>query len=165
MSKTIPTNGDDVIDSRDIIARKEELEAARDAHATHQADMREELDALEKEFEESDSIPRDKANRKALLGDSIVAWEDANSEEAEELRILTELDSAASGYAPDWIHGTTLIRDTYFEEYAQELAEDIGAIQEDLAWPACHIDWTAAADALKGDYTRVSFDGEDYWVR
>ena len=59
----------------------------------------------------------------------------------------------------------TLIRDSYFRAYAQELAEDIGAIGRDLPWPACHIDWEAASDALKMDYHSVDFGGVDYWQR
>src|SRR5574343_1100147 len=88
---------------------------------------------------------------------------DDNAEERAELAALRSL--AESGYSADWSYGATLIRDSYFEEYAQELAEDIGAIGKDLPWPACHIDWEAAADALKQDYTSVDFDGVEYWVR
>lgn len=58
-----------------------------------------------------------------------------------------------------------MIPDDDFEEYAQELAEDIGAVQKDVAWPACHIDWEEAADALKQDYTSVTVDDTLYWFR
>jgi hypothetical protein len=58
-----------------------------------------------------------------------------------------------------------LIRESYFTEYAQQMAEDIGAISKDSAWPACHIDWDEAADALKIDYTSVDFDGVTYYYR
>lgn len=63
------------------------------------------------------------------------------------------------------VDGVTLIRDSYFENYAQELAEDIGAIGHDLQWPLYHIDWEAAANSLKMDYTLVAFDGVEYWGR
>lgn len=88
----------------------------------------------------------------------------ASEDDAEELRVLRALQDEAGPYC-EWADGATLIRDSYFVEYAQELAEDIGAIGHDLPWPACHIDWDAAADALKMDYTSVEFDGETYWVR
>ncbi|KKN50728.1 hypothetical protein LCGC14_0629900 [marine sediment metagenome] len=67
--------------------------------------------------------------------------------------------------SPDWKHGETLIRDTYFEEYTRDFAEDIGAIDHNSPWPACHIDWDAATDALKMDYMEVDFNGVDYWIR
>jgi hypothetical protein len=65
----------------------------------------------------------------------------------------------------DWSFGVTLVSDDYFEEYAQELAGDIGAIQADAKWPNNHIDWTAAADELKGDYTAIEYNGDTYWGR
>ena len=62
-------------------------------------------------------------------------------------------------------YGVILIRDSHFEDYAQELAEDIGAIGKHLQWPLYHIDWTAAAASLKMDYSLVAFDGVEYWGR
>jgi hypothetical protein len=58
-----------------------------------------------------------------------------------------------------------LIRDSYFEDYARQLAEDIGAIDSKASWPNNHIDWEDATDALKQDYTEVDFDGVSYWIR
>lgn len=88
-----------------------------------------------------------------------------NADEYEELIALRALANEAAGYVADWDCGATLIRDSYFEDYARELAEDIGAINHDASWPNNHIDWEAAADALKMDYTAVDFDGVMYWVR
>lgn len=61
--------------------------------------------------------------------------------------------------------GETMIPEDEFEDYARDFAEDIGAIDSEARWPACHIDWEAAADDLRMDYTPVTFDGTDYWVR
>ncbi|ALA48187.1 hypothetical protein AU152_gp74 [Mycobacterium phage Phlei] len=62
----------------------------------------------------------------------------------------------------DW-YPVTLIRDSYFTTYAQELAEDIGAFNSNAPWPLNRIDWSAAADDLKMDYATVDYDGVDYW--
>jgi hypothetical protein len=59
----------------------------------------------------------------------------------------------------------TLIRDSYFKTYAQEFAEDIGAISRDSAWPNDCIDWNMAARDLQMDYSSVEIDGIDYWYR
>jgi hypothetical protein len=59
----------------------------------------------------------------------------------------------------------TMIAEQDFEAYAQELAEDIGAIDRNANWPLNHIDWEAAANELKQDYMSVEFDGETYLVR
>jgi hypothetical protein len=82
-----------------------------------------------------------------------------------ELIALRKLQEEAEGYAPDWHYGETLINDSYFEDYAQQLAEDIGAIDRDLSWPNNCIDWEQAARELQWDYTLISFDGEDFWIR
>jgi hypothetical protein len=58
-----------------------------------------------------------------------------------------------------------MIAESDFVEYAQELAEDIGAIDRNAKWPLHHIDWAAAAEDLKQDYQEVEFDGDTYLVR
>lgn len=64
-----------------------------------------------------------------------------------------------------WGFGAQFIRDSYFEDYAQELADDIGAIDSKQHWPTYHIDWEAAADELRMDYSEVDFDGVTYQTR
>ena len=59
----------------------------------------------------------------------------------------------------------TMISDSYFKEYAQELAEDIGTINKSNEWPNYCIDWERAAAELKMDYTSVEVDSEMYWFR
>jgi hypothetical protein len=63
------------------------------------------------------------------------------------------------------MHGETLIRDSYFEEYAQELAEDLGYLQKNVSWPYDCINWEQAARELQQDYTSADFDGVTYWLR
>ncbi len=90
---------------------------------------------------------------------------DNTQEDNDELAILQKLAEQAEGYASDWTYGEALIRDSYFEEYAQDLAEDIGAIQDNAQWPYSYIDWKRAAQELQADYTSVDFDGVTYWIR
>lgn len=113
------SNNDDVIDSRDVIARIEELEAI----------------------------------------------ETRDDDETEELAALQALAKEGAEYAADWEYGETLIRDSYFAEYAEVLAEDIGAIGRNAKWPLTCIDWEQAARELKMDYTAIGFAGVTYWVR
>ena len=83
-----------------------------------------------------------------------------------ELEILTALDQDGRGRFPDsWEDGVCLIRDSYFTKYAQELAEDIGAISDTNAWPANCIDWNYAAKQLTTDYACLEFGGVEYWAR
>jgi hypothetical protein len=88
------------------------------------------------------------------------------AEELLERAALVALAEEAEGYASDWADGAAvLIRDSYFETYAQELADDIGAINSDASWPNDCIDWERAARELQMDYTAVDFDGVTYWIR
>lgn len=142
------SNSDDLIDSRDVIARIEELEGERQALADA-------LDEIEGDGYET-AAARDKATA------DLAEWDADNGDELKALKSLAE---QCEGYT-DWEHGATLIRDSYFEDYAEGLAEDIhGSAIRNAEWPMSYIDWTAAAEALQQDYTSVDFDGVDYWVR
>jgi hypothetical protein len=147
MIDTSINNAADIIDSRDIIARIEELQDERQGLA----------DELEEAAAGDDEAATEAAQ--AALQD----WD--GTEEGQELRALLALQDEAEGYVDDWRHGAPLIRGSYFTEYAQQMAEDIGAINRNAAWPLMHIDWDAAAEDLKQDYTSVDFDGVEYWVR
>ena len=80
--------------------------------------------------------------------------------------ILTEIKDTGGDeqWRGDW-YPVTLIRDSYFKEYAQELAEDIGAVDVNATWPNNCIDWEHAARELRHDYTGVDVAGVTYWTR
>lgn len=81
----------------------------------------------------------------------------------DELKTLTEFrDEVGSG---EYKYGITFIADSHFKEYAEQVAEDIGAIDRDAAWPLNYIDWDAAADALKMDYSSITLDDYEFWYR
>lgn len=166
------SNTDDIIDSRDVIARIEELEAARDAHEMdcptchgygHARSMNDV--GQEEEYECPDCLPPgENSGTDASRADWALDWPD----DAAELAALKAFAEELSGYLPDWRHGETLIRDDYFTTYAQELAEDCGDMPKtEGGWPMqfVTIDWDAAADALKQDYTSAEWDGVTYWGR
>lgn len=117
------TNTEDIIDSRDVIARIEYLE-----------------DTL---------CPADESDG-------------TDNEERSELAALVALRDEDS---PDWPHGETLIRDSYFQDYAEQMAEDIGAIDSNASWPNNCIDWERATRELQYDYSCVEFGGVNYWIR
>ena len=129
------TKYDDVIDIRDVIARVEELREERDES-----------------------------------GETADHWAVENADDAEELAVLEALLLECKGaggdeqWEGDW-YPATLIRDSYFEDYAQELADDIGAVNSNASWPNNCIDWERAARELQMDYTSVEFDDVTYWTR
>ena len=82
-----------------------------------------------------------------------------------ELRALEKLDSDGRNASEDWEYGETLVNDDYFVTYAQEFAEEIGAVGSSASWPEYCIDWNWAARELQMDYTPIEFDGQTFWVR
>lgn len=97
--------------------------------------------------------------------DALTIDGDLNDDERDELEALRALAEEVKNYVADWIYGATLISDDHFVAYAQQLAEDIGAIDPHAGWPLDSIDWEDAAEDLQMDYTPVDFDGATYWVR
>ena len=83
--------------------------------------------------------------------------------EAEELKTLLEFKDDVSG--SEWDDGVTFIRESYFEDYARELAEDIGAINADATWPCNCIDWEQAAEELQMDYSEGELEGITFYYR
>lgn len=112
--------GQDILDSRDIIKRIEELEAERDANG------------------------------------------DFYDEDAEELKNLKEFEDAG---VADWHHGETFILESYFEDYARQLAEDYGLLENSTSWPGRCIDWKQAIEELQQDYTVIEAGGYTYYAR
>lgn len=141
------TKYDDVIDLHDVIARVEGLREEREAIAENGTDCESEYDAA--------------------IRENLKTWDAENGEELATLEALLAECKGAGGdeqWEGDW-YPVTLVRDSYFEDYAQELADDIGAINTEIGWPNNCIDWGRAARELQQDYTSVEFDDVTYWTR
>ena len=142
MTNTI-SHLDDIIDVRDIIARVEELREERD-------DLQSALDGGSQEDV-----------------NALAEWETDNAEELAELESLLDDLNGMGGdeqWEGDWYPGT-LIRESYFQGYAQELAEDCDMIDTNAKWPMTCIDWEKAARELQWDYSSVEVKGVTYWTR
>jgi len=85
--------------------------------------------------------------------------------DTDELNTMLSAIEDCATVSSDWRYGAVFIRDSFFETYAQELAADISGWERDLEWPLSYIDWEAAADALKMDYSAVEIGGVTYWSR
>ena len=143
------SNTDDVIDSRDVIARIEEL--------------RDTLEALREEF---DSNPANDGVDFANWSRNQTAM---TSEEVDELAALEKLVEEASG-SPDWTYGESLIRESYFTDYIEQLIDDCYEMPKELnsgEWPWRHVtvDYAAASEEAKADYIECDFDGVAYLIR
>lgn len=150
-------NRQDVIDSRDVIARIDEIENEREFHTRGCEDCG-------GTGEINSPMPVECPSCCDGQIDDPEGWDRDNPEEAEELKVLKALALECEGCS-DWKHGESLIRDGYFETFAQELAEEIGAIKDGAQWPYTCIDWEKASIELQQDYTSVDYDGVQYWIR
>lgn len=155
MTRTI-SNTDDVLDSRDVIARIAELEDERDGFILGCPAY---VDGSHDRGEECPTC-NGNGDRNATPEE----WAEAFPEDAEDLAALIALQEEAESYAADWKHGATLVRDSYFTDYVAEMLEDIGDLPKDLP-SYIAIDWDATARNVRMDYTAVDFDGVTYWVR
>ena len=153
--------GENVMDSRDIIARIEALEEFEQAAKNEAVEIKARIEGMEGEGPDSEAAMKIWT---AADGTEYAETVDWTEDEYGELKRLRDLAEEASG-SPDWTYGETLIRDSYFEDYARELAEGCGMVKDDVTWPNNCIDWEKAADMLKQDYMSVDFGDETYWIR
>ena len=89
--------------------------------------------------------------------------ETENSDNQTELAELIKFRD--DGNCSEWKDGVTFISEEYFEDYARDFAEDIGAISKDTNWPETCIDWEQAARELQMDYSAVDFGDGTYYYR
>ena len=118
----------------------------------------EQIAAIYEEFDVADGIyeaSTDEEKQRNLMW----KWESFYAEELKNLLDLRE------NFGREWKDGVELILEKDFEEYAQDHAESIGAIDRNASWPLNHINWDFAAEDLKSDYSSVDYDGETYYYR
>lgn len=158
MADNIDSNAD-VLDVRDIIERFEELET--------ELQERHEQGGFMSAFDDWINNSRDNSNPiyAAFKDDGAQVQEDI-----EEFYHLRELLDDLRGYGGDYQwngawYPVTLIADSYFQDYAQELAEDTGAINRGAGWPTNCIDWERAARGLQMDYSQTVFHDSTFWYR
>lgn len=138
------TNTDNVIDSRDIIERIEELEGTLNN-----------LWEIDKEENPHTSF-EDYIESVGILST------DPNHEIAEEYLHLKEFAEECEQYSSDWEYGQALIHRSYFEEYMDEMVEDCYELPKNIPyWMTIELDY----DALEQDYVSVYLDGEEYLIR
>jgi hypothetical protein len=63
----------------------------------------------------------------------------------------------------DW-YPITLIRDSFFADYARELLEECGELPRKIPH-YIEIDWQATARNIRVDYSSIEINGATYWTR
>lgn len=176
------TPGNDYIDLRDVAAERDRIyEAIRDAAAELDADAIE-VNANDPRGDNrcsnecvctvTEKIDADVYESDADLADAVEGWTELyeaagiTDDDLDYLRAVSGLvDEMYDDLHTAANNEPVMILESNFEEYAEQLADDIGAIDRNATWPICHIDWKAAAESLAQDYTEVTFGGHTYLWR
>lgn len=165
--------GDDIIDSRDIISRYEELNDELEGLEQSIIDAVEDCNAFVKENGLTDYSEDEIKSLQKLqeevdnAKDAFVAFD--QSFDKDELDTLTEVISQGEN-SPDWSYGETLIHENYFIDYIKDLIDDCYDMPKEFKegkWPFNHLemDWEGAAEEAKQDYMEIEVDGEIYYIR
>lgn len=154
------SNCDDIIDTRDLIAHVDDLYDT--LCSMHEDYIQALYDAGDYPDGHDEDDIKEALTKEHPLDNFIEESEDSEADEYKSAKSF--LDDVES-YTSECHSGETLIAEDYFQAYAEELANDIGAIDSKAGWPMNHIDWEAAADELKYDYSEVTWDGQTYLVR
>jgi len=156
-------NMHDILDVRSLIERIEELEAEREQLQDHLYACEDAYNYHDSEDTRSTPEWKDLETARAEL----LEW-DISPDNDERVRLMTIMEDLR-GYGGDeqwrgdW-YPITLIRDSYFVEYAAELVSDIGDLPRELP-SYIEIDWHRTAGNIRVDYTSITIDGVDYWFR
>lgn len=164
--------GDDIIDSRAIIARLEELQGDLDSLNQDVEDAQEAFDEAVEQANTTGKVADNVARAEALdtlneargLRDE---WQ--QSDVAKEYDMLKRV-AAEGEYYSDWHYGETLIKSTYFVTYIEQLIDECYEIPKDMRsgrWPYRHItmDYEAAAAEAEQDYATITVGDDDYFIR
>lgn len=151
---------DNIIDSREVIERLEEMRDERQS-------LIDDVEAAEEnvrfhhngEIDESGDAPEH-----IELNECRERLENWDADNADDLAALESFAEEGENYAEDWQHGATLIAESYFVEYCKELVSDIGDIPREIP-SYIEIDWDKTADNLRVDYTEIEWDGNTFLVR
>lgn len=138
---------DDVIDSRDVIERIEELGE----------ELADKLNAVTK-TDDWNSENLSEGNYQFMVN----SLPESDKDDIEEYWMLIALAEECEPYDSDWEYGVSLIRYSYFEDYMDEMIEDCYELPKDMPfWMTVTYDY----EALKQDYTEVEFDDVTYYIR
>ena len=148
-----------VIDTRDLHDRLEELK-----------DKQDEIQNKKDEIKEAEDIPYKVISPEAAkeyeeeLEDLVKELEELESDfDADEREELNELENMESEI-PEWRHGGTLIPERDWVEYCEELCKDIGDLPQNIPGYLV-IDWEATAENIKADYSEIEYQGTTYLYR
>ena len=142
-------------------------------------DLQEQIDNLELEIESVEEYIEEAEAELEDLGEELIETEEETGTPQPEPPEIDEIESAKESLQdlreelqplldlkyegiPEWDDGATLIPESDWEEYVEDLLKDCGYISNDVPWWIV-IDWAATADNVAADYSTVDYDGDTYY--
>lgn len=138
MARREISNRDDLVDSRAVLTRVEELESERDDH----------YESSEQPWSSADF---DAAQELEQLTALVAELRGVGGDRPEDGQTLIR-----ENYLSDYV------KELYLECTDQDLLRQV---QEQLEGPWNHVDWAAVAEDERSDYTEVTWAGVTYYVR
>ena len=102
--------------------------------------------------------------------DELEALDAPTEEESAELADLVAFLHEAMQYNSDADEGETIIAESHFVDYIEEIIDDCYALPKELTsgeWPYRHItiNYEAAAEEAKADYAELTFRGRNFYIQ
>lgn len=147
---TTVDNSQDTLNSKDIVARFDELQYAKD-----------EIDELKEKSKDELLTEQEQLDLESWLEEF----------DEDEYEILQEVVAEGENTS-NWVHGAILIHEDYFVEWTKQIIRDTCELQlpeqfNSGEWPWRHItiDYEEAAEELLLDYFDIDFDGVTYYIQ
>jgi hypothetical protein len=141
------------------------LDHITDAHGWGGLDDELGNDLLSKHDDDHNGPFADTSRESFDMEDHQEAHEAFEDFEPERLVALEEVEAQLSMTLRDLAKEEgTAIPDYDFENYAMDLARDVGMVDKDSIIYS-YVDWESFAGDLKGDYSSFEYEGETYWIR
>lgn len=160
---------EDIIDSRDIIARYEEL---NDEYQFLVDELEDANNAVDRMHENCETFNKENTEIFESLQDDLTDAQNALDEfnssfDKDEMDTLKAIIDECS-HSSEFEHGCGLIREDYFVQYITDLIHDCYEFPKEFEsgkWPWNHtsIDYYAAAEEAKSDYNTVEINGTTYY--
>lgn len=90
-----------------------------------------------------------------------------SDEDRAELDALVAFQAACEADCSDWAYGDSAINEEQFLAHITDLIDECYEIKRSDEWPYRHMtmDYAAAADEARSDYTSIELDGVTFYVR
>lgn len=149
----------DVTDSRDLINYKEQLE--NDILGEYQ----EWVENNNKYCDEGQELEMPDCYEEIEYVDE-ESFTETCAELIQEYEQIKDFCNELEYCTSEFKHGETIIHENYFQEYCEEFVKECGYISDNI--PSIienNIDWSGIADDMEQDYSRVTYQSEDYLIR